>query len=303
MGKDRFERSLIMRILIIGAAGMLGHKLYQVYRERYDVYATTRQPYSAYARYGIFDENRIISGTDADNFDTLIRAVGQVKPDVIINCVGIIKQLKASKDPIPSIRINSLLPHQLADLSAAAHARFIHISTDCVFNGQSSMYKEDTPSDAEDLYGRTKYLGEVDYPHALTLRTSIIGRELSTRSGLVEWFLSNPANSTVKGFRQAIYTGFTTLALAEIMAEIIDNHPELNGLYQVSSEPINKYDLLHLVKDAFDVNINIEPDDNMRIDRSLDSTKFRETTGFQPPAWENMIQAMASDPTPYENWK
>lgn len=293
----------MMRILIIGAAGMLGHKLYQLYHEQYDVYGTVRQPFSTYKKFSIFDQERIITGVDAENFNTIIRAVGQVKPDIIINCVGIIKQLKASKDPLPSIKINALLPHQLADLSAAAHARFIHISTDCVFNGRGTMYTEDSPSDAEDLYGRTKFLGEVDYPHALTLRTSIIGRELSTRSGLVEWFLSNPPGSTVKGFKQAIYTGFTTLALATIISQVIDHHPTLHGVYHVSSDPINKYDLLHLIKDAYGVNINIEPDETVQIDRSLDSTKFRQAIGFQPPAWEVMIQQMATDPTPYENWK
>lgn len=292
-----------MRVLILGATGMLGHKLYQRYRQRFDVYATVRSSYAAYQHYGIFDADRIIGGTDATNFSSIVRAVAQVEPDAIINCIGIIKQLKAGKDPLPSIQLNALFPHQLADLSRAANARLIHISTDCVFKGLGSMYTEDSPSDAEDLYGRTKYLGEVDGPGVLTIRTSIIGRELNSQSGLIEWFLSNPPGSMVRGFQKAIFSGFTTIRLAEIIADVLENHPELHGLYQVSSEPINKYDLLMLVRDAFEVNITIEPDTAVQIDRSLDSSKFRTATGFEPPAWSTMITEMAQDPTPYEQWK
>jgi dTDP-4-dehydrorhamnose reductase len=292
-----------MRILILGGGGMLGHKLVQTYRDRYDVYATVRTHYRAYAHYGIFDEARTLGGVDAFTFDTITRALAAVRPDVVINCIGIIKQLAAAQDPIISLTINSLLPHQLALLCQAAGVRLLHISTDCVFNGRDGSYTEDRPSNAEDLYGRTKFLGEVDAPGCLTLRTSIIGRELASQSGLVDWFLSNRGGGPVRGFRQAIYTGFTTLALAQIIADLLDHHPDLEGLYQVSSEPINKYDLLQLVNTAYAAGIEIAPDDQVRIDRSLDSSRFRAAVGFHPPAWPDMINAMAADPTPYDTWK
>jgi dTDP-4-dehydrorhamnose reductase len=163
------------------------------------------------------------------------------------------------------------------------------------------MYTEEDFSNATDLYGRTKYLGEVNRPGCLTLRTSIIGRELNTANGLIEWFLSNRGKK-VKGFRKAIYTGFTTIALANIIKNIIDNFPNLSGLYQVSSEPIDKFSLLSIVKDKFKLDIEIEPEIRTSIDRSLDSSHFRKATGFISPSWEKMIGEMAQDETPYDIW-
>ena len=291
-----------MRILILGGSGMLGHKLWQVYRNRFDTWATVRSSYRAYARYDLFDSQRLLGGVDAFNFDTVVRALVTVQPDVVINCTGIIKQLAAAKDPIVSLTINSLFPHRLALLCQASGARLIHISTDCVFSGRKGMYTEDDVSDAADLYGRSKFLGEVGAPGCLTLRTSIIGRELQTASGLVEWFLSN-REGRVRGYTRAIYSGLTTLALADIITDILERHPELSGLYHVSSEPINKYDLLCLLRDAFGVQVEIEPYAEVQIDRSLDSSRFRAATDFTPPTWSDMIKAMAEDSTPYDEWR
>ncbi len=290
------------RILIVGAAGMLGHKLYQTYKNRYETWGTVRSGYKSYAAYNIYDEAHLIGGVDAYNFDTVMKALATVQPDVVINCIGIVKQLEIAKDPTISLTINSLFPHRLATLCQASRTRLFHISTDCVFNGQGHLYTEDDPSNAEDLYGRSKYLGEVALPGTLTLRTSIIGRELNSALGLVEWFLSNKGGR-VRGFRNAQYTGFTTLAMAEIIADLIDNHPELSGLYQVSADLIDKYELLLLLRDAYKLDIQIEPDDAVKIDRSLDSSRFREATGFTPPTWQHMIQAMVDDPTPYDEWR
>jgi dTDP-4-dehydrorhamnose reductase len=298
-----------MRVLILGAGGMLGHKLYQQFQPRFDTWATVRSGYAAYQRYGLLHDDRIIGGVDAFNIDTVIRALGEIKPDVVVNCIGIIKQLRAAKDPIISLEINSLFPHRAANLAAAAGARFIHISTDCVFNGRKGGYTEDDPSDAEDLYGRSKFLGEVhEQPHALTLRTSIIGRELNSRAGLVEWFLSHRPGQPnfgqrVRGFRQAIYTGFTTQVMAHIIGDVIEHRPDLHGLYQVASEPINKYDLLLHVRDMYGMNVDIEPYDDFKMDRSLDGSRFEADAGFTPPSWQRMIQDMADDPTPYDQWK
>lgn len=291
-----------MRILILGGSGMLGHKLWQVYRNRFDTWVTVRSSYQAYARYALFDPQRLVGGVDAFNLDTVVRALATVRPDAVINCIGIIKQLPTAKDPIISLTINSLFPHRLANLCWAAGARLIHISTDCIFSGRKGMYSEDDISDAEDLYGRTKFLGEVDAPGCLTLRTSIIGRELQTTNGLVEWFLSNQGGR-VRGYNRAIYSGFTTLAISDIIANVIEHHPELSGVYHVSSAPINKYDLLCLLRDAYGMQVEIEPYPEVCIDRSLDSSRFRAATNFTPPTWPNMIQAMAEDPTPYNEWR
>jgi dTDP-4-dehydrorhamnose reductase len=291
-----------MRVLILGGAGMLGHKLWQVFQARFDTWVTVRSSYSFYARYGLFDPERMISSVDVFAFDTVIRAMAAVRPDVVINAIGVIKQLPAAKDPIISLTVNSMFPHRLAVLCQAAHVRLIHISTDCVFSGGKGMYTENEVSDAEDLYGRSKFLGEVSGPNCLTLRTSIIGRELGTTSGLVEWFLSS-RNGRVQGYSRAIYSGFPTLALAQIIVDLLEQHPDLSGLYHVSSEPIDKYNLLCLLRETYQVPIEIDPFPGVCIDRSLDSSRFQAATNFAPLPWLEMVQAMVEDPTPYDEWR
>ena len=301
MGKEG-DGVIIMRILVLGAPGMLGHKVYQVCRERFETWTTSFFDYRGRAGWELFDPDRFLVGVDALQFDTVVRAMAEVKPDAVINCIGIIKQLKAAKDKIVSLEINSLFPHRLAELCRACGARLIHMGTDCVFSGRKGMYTEEDPSDAEDLYGRTKYMGEVDGPGCFTIRTSIIGRELETSNAFLEWFLANRGGK-VRGFTRAIYTGFPTQILARIMADILENHPDLEGVYQVSSDPINKYDLLCLVNETFGLGTQIEPDNEFECDRSLDSSRFRAAIGFQPPTWEEMIQEMHQDPTPYDDWR
>jgi dTDP-4-dehydrorhamnose reductase len=291
-----------MRVLILGGGGMLGHKLCQLYARRFDTWATIRTAYRDYARYGLFHPVRTLGGVDAANFDSVVRAVAEVKPDAVINCIGIVKQLAAAKDPQISLSINSLFPHRLANLCRASGARMIHISTDCVFSGRKGMYTEADISDAEDLYGRSKFLGEVDSPGCFTLRTSIIGRELAGATGLIEWFLSQRGKK-VRGFTRAIYSGFTTLALARIIADVLENHPALEGVYQVSSPPISKCDLLTLVNKTYSLDVQIEPDAELACNRSLDCSRFRQATGFTPPTWVDMVGEMHRDPTPYSDWR
>ena len=291
-----------MRILILGAGGMLGHRLTITFREHFDTWATLRSGVERYAAVGAFDPERTLSAVDVFNFDTVVDAIAKVRPQVVINCVGIVKQLAASQDPVVSLTVNSLLPHRLHRLCEAAGARLIHFSTDCVFSGDKGMYTEDDPSDARDLYGRTKFLGETARPGALTLRTSIIGREIETQRGLVEWFLSR-RGYRVTGYRRAIYSGFTTHALARILRMVLIEHPDLSGTLHVASEPISKHDLLVLIRDAYHADIEILPDDATRIDRSLDGSRFRRVTGFNPPSWPAMIEEMAADPTPYDDWR
>jgi dTDP-4-dehydrorhamnose reductase len=291
-----------MRVLVIGGAGMLGHKLVQRLGRDFDSWTTLRGTAASVARYGIFDADKIVPGVDVHDFDTVVGAVARVRPQAIVNCVGIIKQLAAARDPVPSLTINSLLPHRLQSLAAAAGARLVHISTDCVFSGRKGMYTEDDPSDALDLYGRTKFLGEAAGPGALTLRTSIIGRELAGASGLVEWFLSQ-RGGRVEGYTRAIYTGFTTEVLARVIASVLRDHEHLHGTLQVSSAPIDKCALLRLLDRAYGTHTEIVPSDRVAVDRSLDSSRFRALTGFAPPSWQEMIDEMAADPTPYDAWR
>ena len=288
-----------MRVLILGGSGMLGHKLWQNFSRRFDAFVTFRQPGSAYAWTGLFDPSRSVGGVSATDFDGVTRAFAVARPDAVVNCIGIVKQDAAAKDPLTSIAVNALFPHRLAALARAAGARLIHLSTDCVFSGRAGNYSESDAPDAADLYGRTKLLGEVEGPGALTLRTSMIGRELSGAHGLVEWFLSQ-RGGRVRGFRRAVFSGFTTQALADVLADIVEHRPELQGVWNVAAEPINKLDLLTLVRDSYGLDIEIEPDENFVCDRSLDAARFREAAHFAPPTWPEMVERMRRDSTPYE---
>ena len=291
-----------MRILVLGGSGMLGHKLVQRWRDKFEVWTTLRGRFADFERFGIFDPVRTIDSLSVLDTEAVEAAIARVKPDVIFNAVGIVKQIPTAKNTVATLLINSVLPHQLAECAAAYNARLIQISTDCVFEGTKGNYTEDDRPDATDLYGKSKNLGEVIAPNCLTLRTSIIGREIMTSHGLVEWAISNRGQK-VRGFAKAIFSGFPTMVLADIISDVITDHPALSGLYHVSSEPINKFDLLHLLKPAFDLDIEIERFEDFQIDRSLDSTRFRQVTGFRPATWERMIEQMAGEDTPYDTWR
>ena len=280
-----------MRVALLGVSGMFGSMAYRLMSERpsLTVFGTAR---SGETR-RFFEEplrTNIVTGVDAENPDALAGTLRDLRPDLVVNCIGVVKQLASAKDPLVAIPVNSVLPHRLARFCDLLGSRLIHISTDCVFSGRRGNYRESDPPDAEDLYGRTKLLGEVDYPNAVTLRTSIIGRELSTRNGLVEWFLNE--RGAVKGFSKAIFSGLTTDELARVMLEFVFNRPALRGTYHVSAEPIDKYRLLNIVKEVYEAATEIVLDQEVTIDRSLDSSRFRNTTGYRPPTWPEMIKRM-----------
>ncbi|MEO8664151.1 MAG: SDR family oxidoreductase [Ignavibacteria bacterium] len=283
-----------MKVLILGGAGLLGHKAYQVFSKEFDTYVTFRNFEDRLKEKKLFDENKVFNDIDAFDFESIKKIIAGLKPYAVLNCIGIIKQLKESQDHKLSIYINSLFPHLLAELCEDAGSRLIHISTDCVFSGKKGNYKEEDPCDAGDLYGLSKYLGEINHPGCLTLRTSIIGHELFTNFSLVDWFLSNEGK-TVSGYTNAIFTGFPTVTLCNEIVRIIKSRPSLNGLYNISSEKISKYDLLNLIKKTYHRNIEIEPFKDFYCDRSLDSEKYRKETGFIPEGWEEMIKEMHED--------
>ncbi|GIW79186.1 MAG: NAD(P)-dependent oxidoreductase [Gemmatales bacterium] len=282
-----------MKVLVLGGTGMLGSKLWQVFSPQFDTYVTMRQSLEASGLADFFDPRRTIEGIRAEEFDSVIRALGQVRPEVVVNCIGIVKQHHLAKDALVSITVNALFPHRLAHLCQASGCRLIHVSTDCVFSGNKGNYVESDPTDAEDLYGRTKALGEVDYPGCLTVRTSIIGRELGSAHGLIEWFLRQEGK-TIRGYKNAIFSGLTTRALADIFAEIIRNHADLRGVWHVAAEPVSKYDLLSLVKETYRLNVNIEPDETFRCNRSLNGKRFEEATKLTAPPWPVMVQQMCA---------
>lgn len=280
-----------MNVLVLGASGMLGNAVFRHFSADTGscTYGTVRQA-AALQHFDPALRGHLIRGIDVLDQDGLVRAFGEAKPDVVINCVGLIKQLAHVNDPLEALPINALLPHRIARLCEVAGARMIHVSTDCVFAGDKGNYAETDVPDATDLYGRSKLLGEVDYPHAITLRTSIIGHEFGRASALVDWFLSQ--SGQVKGFRKAVFSGVPTVELARIMKDFVLPHPELHGLYHVAAQPIAKFDLLALVANTYGKPIDIVPDDSLVIDRSLNPARFHEATGYVAPTWPTLIETM-----------
>lgn len=280
-----------MKVLVLGVSGMLGNAVFRLLGDTAGIEAKGSARSTAVLQHFSGSlRDRILTGVDVENFDSLTRAFAEVHPDVVINCVGLVKQMAAADDPLAAIPINALLPHRLARLCEVAGARLIHVSTDCVFAGTRGMYREDDPADAQDLYGRSKLLGEVRYPHAITLRTSIIGLELGSAHGLVGWFLSQVG--PVRGFTRAVFSGLPTVELASIIRDYVLPDEMLNGLYHVAAAPIAKHELLTLIAREYRKSTEIVPDDTVIIDRSLDGRRFATATGYTSPSWEELVRRM-----------
>lgn len=281
-----------MRVLVLGVTGMLGGAVFRAFNgdPTHSVWGTLRS--SAGLKYfSDVELSSLLPGVDVLDQDALVAVLSRVRPDVVINCVGLIKQLADAKDPLSALPINALLPHRLARLCDLLGARLIHVSTDCVFSGRKGGYLESDLSDAEDLYGKSKYIGELhDSPNAITLRTSIIGHELSSSYALVDWFLAQ--DGAIRGFSKAIFSGLPTVELARVMKDFVLPHPELNGLYHVAAEPIAKLDLLELIANQYGKAIEIRPDPSLVIDRSLNSERFTQATGYKAPSWPQLIELM-----------
>ena len=287
-----------MRVLVLGCSGMLGHKVAQVLSRELDVFATSRSRLHEDIL-SVLGTTQVICPVCVEDLASIENAIQAVKPSVVINGIGVVKQLSTAGDPVTCITVNSLFPHQLEAICHKNGVRLICISTDCVFSGERGGYVETDRSDASDLYGRTKFLGEVAKEGTLTLRTSIIGRELVGTTGLVEWFLSQDGE-TVRGFRKAVFSGVTTHVLANILYQIIRDHQQLQGVFQIAADPITKYDLLALVRNVYGLDVTIEADDAFVCDRSLNGARFESATGIKVPSWCEMIQTMYDDPTPYD---
>lgn len=282
-------------VLIMGCTGAIGHVLLKKIslRSDLDVYGTARESEKLSEWFAPELVKRIYSNIDVHNIDSVLSVMNEIQPSTIINCIGIIKQILTGSDSIEAITINSLWPHRLAMLCKLRGVKMIHFSTDCVFSGNKGNYNESVIPDPVDLYGRSKCLGEVEYPHCVTLRKSIIGHELKGGYGLLEWFLSQEGR--VRGFTNAMYSGITAHELVRVIVDYVLPNEGLRGIYHVSSSVISKYDLLHLIAKRYGKVIEIESCDDVRLDRSLDSDKFKDATGYRTPSWQEMIDQMYDD--------
>ena len=282
------------RILIIGSNGMLGHMLFNYFstKDSFDTFGLSRKLIN-----GFINKKNIMKEEDFTNPDIINSFIDKLRPNLVINCVGMIKQNPNISNVEESFYLNSFFPKLLSQICKVKKIRLITFSTDCVFSGKKGFYKEDDLVDVKDIYGQSKYLGEVnDSDNTVTLRTSIIGKELNTKRGLLEWLiLQSKLNKKVYGFKNVIFSGFPTIEVARIIHKYIIPNTELKGIYHLSSDPIDKYSLLNLIKRFYGLDINILEEYDNVIDRSLDSSKFRSETGFIPYNWEYLVQSM------YEN--
>ena len=271
-----------MRVLVLGGDGMLGHELHRELRDHHETRVTIRSPSS---------EAHVFAGVEVRGSSRVEEVVAQFRPAAVVNCIGIIKQRPESEEAITSIEVNSLLPHRLAIACRGAGARLVQLSTDCVFSGEKGGYREEDRPDPVDVYGRSKLLGETTGEGALTLRTSMIGLGLHRKTSLVDWFLAQ--KGSVRGYRKAIFSGLTTRELSRVIRMILEKHPQASGLYHLSAAPIDKYTLLVKLRERLGRSIDIVPVDEPRIDRSLDSTRFRRVFGWKPPEWDAMLDELA----------
>ena len=282
-----------MKVLVIGASGMIGSTVLRVLSEKSDweVLGTVRDT-SVRRFFSDAIAERLIPGVDIENLDLLVKVLNQIRPDVVVNCAGLTKHRSKADDPLIAIPINTLMPHRLAELCKLVGARLIHVSTDCVFSGEKGGYTEDDFADARDVYGKSKALGEVLYPHTITLRTSTIGHELQSKNGLLDWFLSQ--GERCKGYKQAIFSGLPTVVFAQVIRDVVIPKKQLFGLYHVAAEPISKFDLLKLIAEIYCKAIEIVPDDKFVINRSLAADRFWQATGYVAPDWRSLIRLMHS---------
>lgn len=294
-----------MKILILGADGMLGHKLFQrlgaVYPETVGTISgrVTAEPF---IRIPFFQTGKVIQEVDPMDFKGLENTIKQVAPDYVVNCLRVATHGDAVVPPVQSITVNSLLPHRLAEMAARQGARLIHFSSDCVFDGRQGMYTEEDSPNATHAYGQTRLLGEVDADNTLVLRGSVIGRELAGNSSLLEWFLLRKGTE-IEGFTKAIYSGLTSIETARVVRMILEKAPRLTGLFHVASEPINKFDLLNLAKESFTVDVTIHKEEGFSVDRSLNADKFKAATNYIPPSWPAMMTELAKENEQYNEWR
>jgi len=287
-----------VKVLILGANGMLGHRAACVLSQRHEVVGTLRSADPQVERFA--PRARFVTGVSVEAPESVERVIADFRPDAVINCIGIVKQRSEAHQAVPSIRTNSLFPHEVAEMCSDTGARFVHVSTDCVFTGDTGGYTEDDVPDAADLYGRSKLLGEVaDVPGAVTVRTSIVGWEVRRPTGVLEWYAGN-RGGRIAGFTKAVFSGLATTDLIDVFERLCTEWRDVDGLWQVSTDPISKYDLLTMLDGALGWGTEIVPQDEPVIDRSLSSARFRARTGWEPRPWADIVARLAEERRDYE---
>ena len=291
-----------MSVLVLGATGLIGNRLVRTLKKDFEVFGTTRKPkLSKKFTDQMLEASHWLLNSSPTDFSVLEREVRSLKPNIIVNCLGVIKSKLSMFDVEESISVNALFPHQLSKLCRNNGIRLIQLSTDCVFSGDKGNYVESDVPNPVDIYGRTKSLGELVNDHDLTIRTSFVGREIDSFTNLFEWAIRNK-NSRIVGYPRAIYSGLTTLALANVIRDVIHNQQNLVGLWHVSSESISKYQLLSLLNSVLSLNIDIEIDETFVCNRSLNSDAFRNKTTMTVPSWTEMLDDFAKDQDWYDTF-
>jgi dTDP-4-dehydrorhamnose reductase len=281
-----------MRCLVLGGDGMLGHQLLQSWSARHEVFVTLRGQLASSGEFGLFTEQNTIDSVDVRDERRLREVLETVRPQAVVNAVGVVKQRPSAKQSSLVMEVNALFPHRLCSLCEVFGARMVHISTDCVFNGKRGMYTEQDTPNALDLYGTSKALGEVTAAGCVTIRSSIIGLELKNKQSLIEWFLAQ--QGTIQGFSGALYSGLTTLEMARVIESVLLDHPGLTGIWHATSAPISKFDLLtKLAAHMGRTDIRIEPNSEFCCDRSLSGEAFTGITGYRAPDWDSMLAELA----------
>lgn len=275
-----------MKVIILGAGGMFGHVLFTESKKKFETIGTVNTSH--------FTSDGVLVHVNVFHLEQVKKIITEFKPQIVVNAVGVTKQSKMMGEENLPLYLNAQFPHLLLTLAHQYKFKVLHISTDCVFSGKKGSYTEDDQPDPVDLYGKTKLDGEINDPHSLTLRTSIIGHEIRTQNGLVEWFLHQ--SNHCKGYKKAIFSGFPTIVLTDfllnkIFPAMLDG---MSGLYNFSTDAINKFDLLNLIAHTYGKKITIEPDSSLVVDRSLDSSVFKTKMNFSTPDWETMIKNMHS---------
>ena len=281
-----------MKILILGGDGMIGHKMVQVLgAQNHEIVISVREKRDLSLK--SFSSKSKVFFNDFIK-DNALNFLDKVNPDVIINAIGVTIRRGVNDHVSNSIYINSYFPHQLANWAGIHNKRLIHFSTDCVFSGSEGSYSEDATPNASDYYGKTKGLGEVLSKNALTLRSSMIGPELFNKTELFEWVINNKEKE-INGFSRVIYSGVTTVYMARLVADLIENHKDLSGIYNIASNPISKFELLHLINDNFDLGLVINKDQSIISNKTLDPSKIDNELGIKSPSWNELIIELKKD--------
>jgi len=280
-----------LKILILGANGLLGGACYRLMMQvpNLEVFGSVRSKLDKSVKFS----QRLIGSIDVLDSERLDQLFAENKPQVVINCTSLSKSMINDADPLKFIELYSMLPHRLARLCNRYSARLIHISSDGVFSGKKGNYREIDKADADDLYGRSKFLGEVTNPNCITIRTSIIGHDNSLQNGLISWYLSN--KYSCKGYTKAIFSGLPVCVLAQILVDFVIFNLKLEGVYHIGSNPISKFDLLKLVAEIYDSHVSVKPDHSVIMNRSLNTEKFQREANYSPPNWDTLVRLMHDD--------